>query len=877
MSDQPALLSEEDIRTKVVYTWLVDHGFTPESILVEFSFEIRLGRGIYSVSNNSPHSPTFRPRADILVRSSDGRNLLIIEVKAPDEELDNDAKEQGISYARLLKTGGIAPFVIVTNGFQTQIFDSITEESIEDSYISKNHQYVQNGFRVCVDDIALRSEALRKFIALSFDNLLAFCNSQASHRMSLLKSEDLFSGNKYIPQLYIERQEEKRYLKQLLLRQNCSSVIVFGHPQVGKTNFICNFIEERLKNGYPCLFYPAIGMRKGVLEEIRDDFGWDLYEPNSHHEMIKYISHILEKNQQRLVIFIDGWNEANESIAKSIDLDSLRIFDYNFQIVISITANSTKRLLIDNAGNPSNIADSSFLTSNSIPLLESNPNLLSSKCSVLEIKKYGRREAEEAYRVYSQAYEVRIPNGHEQVDDPFLLRIAMEHHTELELPERLDEDSLQERSIVSKIRRAKGISEEDAIVLLTELAKEMAENGSPISQTRIREIWRISAADKIPEGFFESALLAKVRDIDGFPSLDFYYERERSFIISTWVMGWRRSSPAAFRDSWANASISNSSLVKLEALDWFLRQKSSISYLKELAANINFFQEKNFRKKVLSAIRQNPECWINENENWVDEVAETAILDSKLEVRVEAAKLFLLFKEDSDRLRSIFIDEECREEFIRALLETDSEYCFKIGDIGQVTLEVLSEVHFEFGVGDSSEVTDILKRILLIEHGSLRNSAAKVFGHIAPESFFRVLLQLIKFPSLKQVSTEDFIEGVELAFDALMDIYHGDMCPGYLQSFEDAPREHVEHFLEIRKICIPIINFYSPKSCSHNLLDFLKSISPSDRVLAFYTDEKDEIDNEVWLSKFKHQDPGITQLNLFENAINEDDLNLNGF
>ncbi|NJO49316.1 MAG: type I restriction enzyme HsdR N-terminal domain-containing protein [Leptolyngbyaceae cyanobacterium RM2_2_4] len=125
-NNQPALLSEEDIRTRVVATWLADHGFTAENISVEYSFEIRLGRGIFRVSSEkSVHSSVFRPRADVLVRSCvDARNLLIVEVKAPDEPLDENAKEQGISYARLLRDGGIAPFVVLTNGSETNIYDS---------------------------------------------------------------------------------------------------------------------------------------------------------------------------------------------------------------------------------------------------------------------------------------------------------------------------------------------------------------------------------------------------------------------------------------------------------------------------------------------------------------------------------------------------------------------------------------------------------------------------------------------------------------------------------------------------------------------------------------------------------------------------------
>ena len=38
------LVSEEDVRTKIVSTWLMDHGIGQEDIRLEYSFLIRIGR-----------------------------------------------------------------------------------------------------------------------------------------------------------------------------------------------------------------------------------------------------------------------------------------------------------------------------------------------------------------------------------------------------------------------------------------------------------------------------------------------------------------------------------------------------------------------------------------------------------------------------------------------------------------------------------------------------------------------------------------------------------------------------------------------------------------------------------------------------------------
>jgi hypothetical protein len=75
-----------------------------------------------------------------------------------------------------------------------------------------NHLHVQNGFRVSVEDIELRAEALETFVSISSENLLEFCRIQVDYRMRLLRSDDPFSGKKYIPALYIEREEVKKQL-----------------------------------------------------------------------------------------------------------------------------------------------------------------------------------------------------------------------------------------------------------------------------------------------------------------------------------------------------------------------------------------------------------------------------------------------------------------------------------------------------------------------------------------------------------------------------------------------------------------------------------------------------------------------------------------
>jgi hypothetical protein len=100
-----SLRTEEDVRSKIVVPWLLAIGFNNNEISLEFSFRIKIGRSIVKVSNGRTtrdvggnitpaEFSTFTSRADILVRNGEGQNLLIVEVKAPDECLDDPARDQ---------------------------------------------------------------------------------------------------------------------------------------------------------------------------------------------------------------------------------------------------------------------------------------------------------------------------------------------------------------------------------------------------------------------------------------------------------------------------------------------------------------------------------------------------------------------------------------------------------------------------------------------------------------------------------------------------------------------------------------------------------------------------------------------------------------
>ncbi|KAM3091269.1 type I restriction enzyme HsdR N-terminal domain-containing protein [Phormidesmis sp. 146-35] len=833
--EQP-LLSEEDVRTRVVAVWLADHGFTAESISVEFSFEIRLGRGILRVGSNEPvRSPVFRPRADVVVRSCDGRNLLVVEVKAPGEPLDESAKEQGISYARLLRVGGIAPFVVLTNGNETRIYDSISGELINDIQVPTSHPYVQNGFRVTTDDIALRSEALETFVSLSPNNLIEFCRRQVDHRMRPLRDDDPYGGKKYIPALYIERNQAKQDFAKRIDREKRRVVVLAGEPQVGKTNFVCHTVEEKLESGIPCLFYPAIGIQQGLLEEIREDFEWIIHDNSAAHQIIHRLTRIIQRVGQRLIIFIDGWNEASQELARAIDKGSERLACDEIQIVISLTNTSANRLLLDDVGNPSYIAEAASIEKSAIPLFEIAPEKLNENFSTVEIQKYSIIEFQRAYEVYARVYNVQVPPTHLKIANPFILRIGMEIFRNKNLPEVIDEPELLEKIIYLKAERVRQMNQDVVVALLISLVREMFAKDAPVSQEKARELWALPATNDVPTGLFEAALLSKVFSARNLSSLDFYYGRERDFLVAYLLRNWTEALLAEPDKICSELSKTTSTGVGLEALRWFLKQPRHFCHL-QAVAKLSIQLEPVVRRVISSSVRQNPISFDDANANWLKQTIEQFIADSDIFVKIQAAKLIAEALKDKDKLTSLLFeveDDKSLEELIAGLLETNEEFSFGRSGAGQVVLETFKIItdsfenyNFELCIDDHGEsnISAILMQLMLHQNAAIRQGAAKALGHTAPRTLLSNISTVMEVRTINAL--DDYIEAIDLATRSLYEIYLGGAlgCPGAVQALSDSPIELFKKYVDLHRLCRDIVVSYSGRGCAERLFEFLEII-----------------------------------------------------
>lgn len=173
-----ALHSEEDVKFKFLVPFLEERGYKQDCIAFNVAIQVQEGRKKKTIF------------ADAVVYASKAHKapLIVCETKAPKEILDREAREQAISYARLLPK--IAPLTLLTNGAQVQVFHTLHKsrkaelpkrDDLEDDIV----KFVLNKD---VQD-ALREEAKHELFIIddvrTFKSILKSCHNEIRNNEGL--------------------------------------------------------------------------------------------------------------------------------------------------------------------------------------------------------------------------------------------------------------------------------------------------------------------------------------------------------------------------------------------------------------------------------------------------------------------------------------------------------------------------------------------------------------------------------------------------------------------------------------------------------------------------------------------------------------------
>lgn len=445
ISENNIELNETELCNKVLFPYLQSLNIPLSNIALEQSFSIRLGHTVLDIKGKKKQK--LSGRLDVLVKNSDGQNLFIIELKAPHVELSDDDASQGISYARLLDQ--IAPFVIVTNGKTSRVYDAITKQELESEQLKQSDFWINSRQLSTQDDLNIRFEAMQHFLGYSNENLKNFCLIQRERGMSALKGKQ--SNRKFNPDTYVKR-EDVRAAINCFIKSNGVAFAILGESGVGKTNEICSLAEE-LGGEHLVLFINATEISEAIDKTLSNEFNWGFSENITFPEIARRLTRLGKTLNKKVLLLIDSLDEAEAiNIERSISELASNISTSNgiIKLIVSIKTADWSRFskLKGTISKLHLLLDKSWYNADADSLSDPRP---------FTLKTFNEAEKKEAIEAYSKFYDLSsFPEGTVKkfCEHPFLLRIISELYTgSKDIPDDISEELLIDTWIQKKLEK----------------------------------------------------------------------------------------------------------------------------------------------------------------------------------------------------------------------------------------------------------------------------------------------------------------------------------------------------------------------------------------------------------------------------------------
>lgn len=524
--------SEEDIKAKVIIPFLKECSFGADELTFESSLTLKLGKN-WVTTNKNNH---IGGRLDILAKLNE-KNLFVIEAKRDSKPLSEEDKTQVISYARLIQP--MAPFAITTNGKDTRIYNSITQQEVE-----KDEDF--RGYQISGSLQETYEEALQFFIGYSKENMKLFCEAQIERGMRTVRGSFSDRDKKFIPEIFVPRQKLRTAVGDFL-SSNKSLMAIVGESGQGKTCELCG-LAESLISSKPTLFFRGIDIGPGLYGAIAKEFNWEFSQQLDSLTIIKKLQLI---QKEPLIIIVDGIDEWQYS-HKVSELGSLAGHPKHLRLIVSCKLRSWEDFEFQD-GSPT-------------------------QCAMEAIEFEGRRafflgklQPPEFFKIldlYRKFYDFKGLFQTEVLEESkrslFLLRILHEvRHEKGNRHITYAKKDFFDAYLKAVLNRFPVTDRELVFEQLKGVAKTLVEYGKDyVPMTEVRTQLGLKVSEQLLPALFEKSVLDE-QTVDNDQCVGFYFKKLRDYLIAFKVMKFEKLSEEELKIVLAE-SFNNS--VKYDAL-----------------------------------------------------------------------------------------------------------------------------------------------------------------------------------------------------------------------------------------------------------------------------------------------------------------------
>ncbi len=550
--------TEEDLRGRILLPYLTALGIGSDQVQLEKSFSINLGKTAVKI-NSKTTNRKVGGRLDVLIKNARGENLFVVELKAEGKNLTKEDLVQGLSYARLLDQ--IAPFVLLSNGRESSIYDTITKRKISNATFPEESSFWRNDRTlITAEDLRIRYEALRHFLGYSTNNVKAFSDSQQARSMNSLRGRRKNTIKKYIPEIYLKRHEVRCAIERFI-EGDASAFALVGESGVGKTNEMCA-LAEWLGEKNIALFFNAGAFSKSISEEILDEFNWHFSDQLNISELTRRLAEIAQHAKCCIIILIDAIDEANVSgFEKSISKFASQLQRFGGKIKLIVSAKRAEWTRFEKfKGVPTDLnlaLDQSWRADKTEIMLDP------SRIIPYLLHPFSESELDQVITNYVKFYNLpENPKGllRKYCCSPFFLRITAEIYADssCKLPNDITEVKLLQTWLKKKLEKMEEPSK--AKIQLNAVARVICNHAfthpynfnrhkefEQAPEEKVRDNLKDNISETICNELVVHGVLVRHEDATATISFSFYYDQFRNYVFATYILKLDQIKEADFR------------------------------------------------------------------------------------------------------------------------------------------------------------------------------------------------------------------------------------------------------------------------------------------------------------------------------------------
>lgn len=316
----------------------------PAKIEMEHSFSLKFGHHQVLIDGKEPGNYAKRSIFDILLKI-DGKPIVLLELKKPGKDIEEEDVRQGVSYARL--TTPITPLTVLSNGSATRLINTYTAEDLDIDTVD-----LELVDKLLSQALKLSQNELKNSISTLFENdhriIFDVINSVTDSAFKSLTGEIQEIRKPLINDFIIPRKGVSGILKAL---DDNTGVILTGDPFVGKTTIVYQLFEAAKESGHALFYINSVDQGYNLFRRLAVFITTKMAYMVDENKVKEWLLLGFNRtHQDRFVVVFDHLRYDAESALKSEIVELYDLFQPHNNRIILVTDNSNYDLLCHTEG-----------------------------------------------------------------------------------------------------------------------------------------------------------------------------------------------------------------------------------------------------------------------------------------------------------------------------------------------------------------------------------------------------------------------------------------------------------------------------------------------------------------------------------------------